>query len=155
MTAPLRSILVGTKRSAYHRYLVLVLALGAFATTFAAYALGLFYVSGGVVFIPFYAAVVGMVAGCWIGYARRGLLFAWLVTYTSLLGYHADHAFFGLSGRAFGDQVAYFVRSDGLAFLAVEGLVLGTLAFVLGSVVRWGFDALRSGAATTAAGKRS
>lgn len=155
MTASLRSILVGKKQSAYHRYLVVALALGVFVTSLAAYALGVFSVSGGVVFIPFFAAVVGMLAGCWVGYSRSGLLFAWLVTYTSLLGYHADHAFFGLSGREFGDQLAYFVRSDGLAFLAVEGLVLGTLAFVLGFTVRWGIDSLRTGAATTAAGKRS
>lgn len=154
MTASLRSILVGTRQSAYHRYLVVALALGVFVTTSAAYALGIFSVSGGVVFVPFYAAVVGMVAGCWVGYSRNGLLFAWLVTYTSLLGYHADHAFFGLSGREFGDRLAYFVRPDGVTFLAVEGIVLGTLAFALGFAVRRGIDSFRSGAATTAAGKR-
>ena len=153
MASALRSILTGTKRSKYHRYLVLTLALGVFATTFAAYALGLFYVSGGIVFIPFYAAIVGMIAGCWVGYSRSGLLFAWVVTYTSLLGFHADHAFFGLSSRGFAEQLAYFVRLDGLIFLAVEGIVLGTLAFILGFLVRWGIDSFRSNVALTPDGK--
>ena len=144
MAASLRSILIGTKQLDYHRFHVLSLALGVFVITFVAYALELFTVSGGLVFIPFYAAIVGMIAGCWVGYARNGLLFAWLVTYTSLLGYHADHAFFGLSRRGFTEQFAYFVRLDGLVFLAVEGVVLGTLAFILGTLVRWGINSFQS-----------
>lgn len=144
MVFSLRSICLGTNQSDYHYYLVFSLALGAFVINLAAYALGLFSVSGGVVFLPFHAAIVGMIAGFWIGYSRSGLLFAWVVTYTSLLGYHADHAFFGLSGRGFAEQLTYFVRLDGLVFLAVEGIALGTLAFILGSLVRGGIDLFRS-----------
>jgi len=138
MNPALRSLLVGTTQSASRRSLVVTVAVGVFAATLAAYALELFAVSGGVVFIPFHAATVGMIAGFWIGYAHRGLLVAWLVAYAALLGYHADHAFFGLSGRGFGDQFAYFVEWDGLVFLAVEAVVLGTLAFVVGGLLRLG-----------------
>lgn len=155
MAHSLRSFLFGTKQSEHHRHLVFAIALGVFVTTFAAYALGLFYVSGGVVFIPFHAALVGMIAGCWVGYSRRGVLFAWVVTYTSLLGYHADHAFLGLSGRGFAEQLTYFVRLDGLVFLAVEGIILGTLAFVLGALVRWGLDSFRNTVAPKRADKGS
>lgn len=93
--------------------------------------------------IPFHAAIVGATAGCWIGYSRNGLSFGWLITYASLLGYRANRAFFGLSDRGILERVVYFVRPDGLAFLAVEGIVLGTLAFVLGVIVRSGTDTLR------------
>jgi hypothetical protein len=138
MNSALRSLLVGTTQSASRRYLVVAVAVGVFATTLAAYALELFSVSGGVVWIPFHAATVGVIAGFWIGYARRGLLFAWLVTYAALLGYHADHAFFGLSYRGFVDQLGYFLELEGLVVLALEAVVLGTLAFVLGGLLRLG-----------------
>ena len=144
MSPSLRSILGGTRRSEHHRSLVFASALGVFVTTFTAYAIGVFYVSGGIILIPFHAAVAGMIAGCWVGYSRHGVLFAWVATYASLLGYRADHAFLGLSGREFTEQLTYFVRLDGLVFLAVEGIVFGTLAFVLGALVRWGLDSFQN-----------
>jgi hypothetical protein len=104
--------------------------------TLAAYTLDVFSISGGIVWIPVHAALLGMGAAGWVGYAQDGLVFAWLVTYTSLLGYHAHHAFFGLSGRTVGEQLAYFVELDGLAVLAVEGVVFGTVAFGLAAVLR-------------------
>jgi len=86
MATPLRSILIGTKKSEHQLSLKMGLALGVFVTTFAGYALGIFFVSGGIVWIPFHAAIVGMIVGSWVGFSRNGLLFAWVVTYTSLLG---------------------------------------------------------------------
>jgi hypothetical protein len=86
----LRSLLLGTKRSEYGRYLVVGAAFGAFVITFVAYGLGIFSVSMGLVWIPFHAAIVGMIAGCWVGYSRGGAVLAWIVTYTSLLGYRAN-----------------------------------------------------------------
>lgn len=142
MSPPLRSILLGTRRPEHHRFIVLGLALGVFVTTYVAYALGIFSVSGGIIWIPFYAVIVGMIAGCWVGHSQRGLLFAWVVIYTSLLGYHADHAVSQLSG--FIEQLAYFLRPDGLVYLGVEAIVFGTLAFLMGSLVRWGIDSFRS-----------
>lgn len=146
MASSLRSILIGTKQSEYRPYVVLALALGGFVTTFAAYALGIFSVSGGIVWVPFYAAVVGMVAACWVGYRREGLVFGWVVTYSSLLGWHAEWALYEISRRPLIERIASFVQPDGLAFLAVEGMVLGTLAFTLGALVRWAVNSFRSDA---------
>lgn len=53
----------------------MLVAVGLFEVTLVAYALGFVAVSGGVIWMPSYAALVGMIAGFWVGYARRGLLF--------------------------------------------------------------------------------
>lgn len=143
MLSSLRAILLGTKYSHSRALLTVGVALGVFVIAVAAYTLDLFAVSGGVVWIPFHAALVGTVVAFWIGYTRRGLVFAWIVTDGALLGYHANHAFFGLSGRDFTEQLAYFVRADGLVFLGVEAIVLGTVAFVLGCLLRWGIDSFQ------------
>jgi hypothetical protein len=144
MSSALHALLVGSDRSDAPPYLVAALAFGGFVGTVAAYVLEIFVISGGIVWIPFHAAVVGMCAGCLVGYVRRGLLFAWIVTYTALLGYRADHAFFGLPGRSLGEQAAYFLEPEGLAVLAFEAVVLGAIAFGLGWSSRVGIDALRS-----------
>ncbi|QLD87019.1 hypothetical protein HWV23_15235 [Natronomonas halophila] len=144
MSSALHSLLVGGDRSDAPPYLVTALAFVGFVGTVAAYALEVFVISGGIVWIPFHAAVVGMCAGCLVGYFRRGLLFGWIVTYTALLGYRADHAFFGLSGRSLGEQAAYFFGPEGLLVLAFEAVVLGAIAFGLGWIARVGIDAFRS-----------
>lgn len=135
-----RSILLGRKASNRHPYSVLMVAVGVFVLTLVAYVVGFFTVSGGVIWIPLYAAVVGMIAGFWVGYARRGILFGWLVTYTALLGYHANSAFLGQPRQGLLEQFRYFTRIDGLVYLAVVALALGTLVFTLGSLMRWGID---------------
>lgn len=142
----LRQFLVGAERSDAPPGLVAALAFGVFVTTLAAYAFGVFTISGGIVWIPFHAAVVGTSVCCLLGSLRGGLLSGWLVTYAPLLGYRADHAFFGLSGRSVSEQFSYFVELDGLAVLAVEAVVLGALA--LGEVARLGVDAARGGVGT-------
>lgn len=141
MARSIRSFLLGT--SGVSRKLVMGLAV--FVGTFLAYAAGIFYVSGGIVFIPYYAAVVGMLVAMWVGYRHGGLVFGWLITYTSLLGYHADHAFLGISHRSIEHRIAYFFRPDGLLVLAIEGIVLGTLAFGLGYALRSGLKLARNG----------
>jgi len=151
MGSALRSTLIGTKESEPRAYRRLALALGAFVTTFTAYTLGLFDVSGGLVWIPFHAALVGMIAGCWIGYSQRGLLFAWMVTYTSLLGYHGSDTVSQLSGLA--EQLAYFLSLDGLGFFAIEAVVLGTLAYILGFFLRLGIHLFRREAPLTSASR--
>lgn len=114
-----------------------MVALCLFAGTFAAYAVGLFEIQGGVVFIPWDAALVGLAAAWAVGYARDGLIAAWLVAYAALLGHHADHAFLGLPSRTFGEQFAYFLELDGLGYYAVEALAIGALAFAVGRLGRW------------------
>lgn len=154
MNDTLRSVLLGARRDGPPPYLTGLVAVGGFLASLAGYALGVFEVSGGVVWMPFHAAVVGIAAACLLGGVRRGLLAAWVGTYAALLGYHADHAFFGLSGRTLGERFAYFVEPDGLAFLAVEAVVLGTIAFLLGRGLRLGFDAVRSDAVVPLTGER-
>ncbi len=142
LTPSTRSFLVGPSRAGRRRHLVVGLA--GFVVTFVAYALGIFYVSGGLVFIPYHAAVVGMLVSCWVGYRNGGLVIGWVVTYASLLGYHADHAFIGISRRPLPYRISYFLRPDGLAALAVEGVILGSLAFVVGYLLRLGIELARS-----------
>ena len=144
MVPEIRSALLGTNRTSLNRYVTIALAFGVFAATTAAYATGVFAVSGGVVFLPSHAAIVGMTAAGWVGYSRGGLVLAWVVAYASLLGYHADHAFFGLSGRSLLERAAYFFSLDGLVFFGVEGVVLGTLGLFAGRLVRTGISFLRS-----------
>lgn len=131
-----RSLLVGPAEHRRRRYLALALVPLLFAATFAAYAVDVFGVSGCVVFIPGQALLVGVAAAALAGYARAGLVAAWLGVYAPLLGYAADHAFLGLSSRTFQEQLAYFLEPDGLAFYAVVALVFGTAAFAAGYVLR-------------------
>ena len=147
MALPIRRVLLGRKRSAPIRYPELLFAPALLLATMVAYATGLFSISGGVVWIPFQAAVVGVLAGCWAGYSRRGMLSAWMLAYASLLGYLAYHAVFGLSGRSPVERAAYFFSPDGQAFLAVEAAALGTIAFVVGTAARRVVGSIRGGTA--------
>lgn len=145
MLPALQSIILGTNEPGHHPVPVLLVAVGVFVLTLAAYALGLFTVSGGVIWIPYYAALVGMITGFWVGYVRRGLLFGWLVTYTPLLGYHANNAFLGQSREPFIDQLSYFIRIDALVYLGVVALILGTVVFILESVMERVINAFDQG----------
>lgn len=148
MLPALQSIVLGTNESGPHPFPVLLLAAGVFVLTLTAYGLGVFTVSGGVIWVPFYAALVGMIAGFWVGYVRRGLLFGWLVTYTPLLGYHANNAFLGQSGEPFTQQLRYFIRIDALVYLAVIALIVGTVVFILGSMMERVITAFNQGLAS-------
>jgi len=145
MKSALRSIFLGRRGNGSPPLLAAVLAVGGFTTAITGYALNIFGVSGGIVFVPLHAAVLGMGAACLLGGLRRGLLFAWVATYAALLGYHAEHAFFGLPGRTLGEQFAHFLEPDGLAVLALMAVVFGTLAFVAGSLARLCVDTVRGG----------
>lgn len=61
-------------RSLRYRYLRLCVRF--FTTVFASYAIGVFYVSGGIFRIPYYAAVVRMLTAVGISYARKGFTIA-------------------------------------------------------------------------------
>jgi len=138
MVPPVRPVLFGRELPARQRYLSLALAVGLFGIPFAAYALDIFEVAGGVVFVPGHAALVGVLGAVWVGYQQRGLTIAWLVAYAALLGYSADHYLLGLSGRSLFDRAAAFLGLDGLVFLGIEALVFGTLGFLLGTCCSWG-----------------
>lgn len=148
--ATLRSLLVGRDWTRERRSLWLLSTLGLFAASFVAYAVDVFSVSGGLVWIPFHGAVLGSAAAAVVGYVRGGLVLAWLLTYAGELGYHADHAFLGLPRRTFPERLGYFLRPDGLAFLGVQAVVLGSLAFAGGAFFRGVLEAVRGGHAGTA-----
>ena len=148
--APLRSLLVGHDWTRERRPALLLATLGLFAASFVAYAVDVFAVSGGLVWIPFHGAVLGAASAAVVGYARGGLVLAWLATYAGELGYHADHAFLGLTRRTFAEQLGYFLRPDGLAFLGVQAVVLGSLAFAGGAFIRGVLEAVRGDHAGTA-----
>ncbi|OYR38104.1 MULTISPECIES: hypothetical protein [unclassified Halorubrum] len=139
-----RRVLLGSNRNGSpRRYRLLVPPL-LFLAVFAAYAVGAFEVSGGVVFLAGDAAVVGVLAAAVLAYRRAGLALAWASVYGALLGYNADHYLLGLSGRPLGERVAALVGPDGLAFVGVEAVVLGTLAWVGGAAAARAAEALRS-----------
>ncbi len=153
MDISLRALLLGTDQPEHDRTVVLALAVAGFVVTFAGYASGVFSTSGGVLLIPFYAAVIGMIAGGWIGYSKNGLLFACISAYASMLGYHAEDALLGSRSQSLGERVGYLVRPDVHAALGVEAIVFGAVAFVFGLLVRVGFDLFRGRSASTPAGK--
>ena len=138
MPSTVSTILFGRSQTGHRPFVLLSLAIGVFATTFVGYALDVFYVSDGVAFIPYYAAVIGIVGAGAVGYSQNGVVFAWIVTYASLLGFHADFSFLGRSAQSFSQQLASFVHPDGLALLAVVGIILGTLALSLGYLAQGG-----------------
>jgi hypothetical protein len=148
MSPSIRQVLFGVagRRLGPARWVALAVAL--FLGTFGAYGVGVFEISGGVVFVPGHAALVGIVAAVVVGYARRGFVAGWLVAYAALLGYRADHAFLGLSSRSRLEQLSYFLGLEGLVVLGTMALVLGSLAVGVGWLGRWGTDAVRTALAT-------
>jgi len=133
----LRTVAIGPARSRRRLSVLGLVAILTFGTSFAGYALELFSVSGGVVWIPFHAAIVGMIAAGWVGYRGEGLVVGWALAYSAFLGWHADWALFEISRRPLSARLAYFIRPDGLVVLGIEALVLGTAAVAAGTVARW------------------
>lgn len=145
--ATLRTMLLGSKRGGPQQTLLIGLGLGLFALTFLAYELDIFYHSGGVVFIPLHAALVGATAAFWTGYSRSGLLSGWVLTYLSFLGWRTEWAT-DISPRPLIERIAYVVRPDGLAALAIIGLGVAIIGFVAGTLARTAIDTLRAGPQT-------
>lgn len=138
-------LLLGSSRTGNHRGYVTGLAVGLLGVTFLAYAFGIFYHSGGVVFIPYHAAIVGGVAALCAGYGRNGLVAGWGLSYFSLLGMRAEWAM-DISPRPLIDRVAYVVQLDGLLALAITGIVVTVAGFTVGAIARRGINTLRTGA---------
>ncbi|QCC49476.1 hypothetical protein DV707_17280 (plasmid) [Halobellus limi] len=140
-------MLLGSKRGRPQEALLIGLGLGLFALTFLAYELNIFYHSGGVVFIPFHAAFLGVAAAFWTGYSRTGLLAGWVLTYLSFLGWRTEWAT-DISPRPFIERIAYVVQPDGLVALAIIGVGVAVIGFTAGTLARKGIDALRTGPQT-------
>lgn len=141
----LHAILLGSARVGRRWEYLAGLALCLFGVTFLAYEFEIFYHSGGVVFIPFHAAIVGGIAAFWAGYSRNGLVTGWGLTYLSLLGMQAEWAT-DISPRPLLDRVASIVQPDGLVVLAVIGVVVAVVGFTAGALARQGINTLRTGA---------
>ena len=132
MAPSVRSLLVGRPDAPLDGRLALVAPVVVGFATFAAYATGVFEIQGGVVFVPGEAAVLGVGVALLLSALGAGVGAAWLTVYGALLGYSADHYLLGLSYRPWAGRIEAFLGPDGLAFLGIEALVLGTLAWVGG-----------------------
>jgi hypothetical protein len=142
MVPPLRPVLLGTDR--FHRSLHLLFALAVGVLTALAYAEGLFELSGGVVFLPFHAALVGLLTAAVVGYDRGGVAFGWLAAYTPYLGLQVTWAFLWLSGsRTLGDRLGFVLEPDGLAYFGVFALVFGSMGYATGRLLAFGAARLR------------
>ena len=127
-----RRVLLGSNRNGSPRRRRLLVPPLLFLAVFAAYALGIFEIAGGVAFLAGEAAIVGVLAAAVLAYRRAGLALAWAAVYGALLGSNADHYLLGLSGRPLGERVAALLGVDGLVFVGVEALALGTVAWIAG-----------------------
>ena len=143
MRHPVKSALRGAPGSACRAANVVALSLVVFVVTFALYTVGVFYVSGGVVFIPYYAAVVGMLTAAAVGLARGGLVAAWAVAFGALYGFRAYHVFLGLSYRPLVGRTAIFVEPESLAVYGIEAVLVGTVPFLVARSLRYGVRTLR------------
>ncbi|OYR53638.1 hypothetical protein [Halorubrum halodurans] len=129
----LRAVLLGSDRGDRGRSVRLAAPLLCFLGVLAGYAVGVFEV-GGVVFLPRDAAVAGVLVAGVLACRGEGLAVAWVTVYAALFGYGADHYLLGLPGRPVLDRMAALLGVDGLVFLGVQAFVLGTLAWIGGTV---------------------
>jgi hypothetical protein len=143
MARSLRKLLLGPGYTRFRRNVTLLSAVVLAVATCIAYAVDLFTVSGGILIIPGDATVVGLVVAAGVGYRRSGLIFAWIPFFATYLGFHADWAFFGLSGRSLSGELAFFFDPVSLAVFASAAVFLGTLAYAAGSLARRSLNRLR------------
>ncbi|WP_380676551.1 hypothetical protein [Salinigranum sp. GCM10025319] len=136
MVLPVRELLLGSEYNRYKRNLNLLIAVALAVATFVAYAVDVFAVSGGVLIIPGDATFVGLAVAAVLGYHRDGLVFAWIQFFATYLGFHADWAFLGLSGRSLSGELGFFFDPVGLAVFFTAAVFLGTLAFSAGVLIR-------------------
>jgi hypothetical protein len=148
----IRRVLMGAGELSERLVVGVVLAVVVFGGTLAGYVSGVFEVAGGVVFVPGHAAIVGLVVAGLLGVRKSGLVLGLSTTYGALLGFKAYHAFFGLPKRAFGEQIAYFVRPDGVVFYAVEAVIIGGIFYTLGVGCSFLVAVVRDGVGSDIAG---
>ncbi|MFC7029258.1 hypothetical protein ACFQH8_20985 [Halomicroarcula sp. GCM10025710] len=137
MVPALQTVLFGHHDSRFQRTLGVLFATGLLISTFVAYALGFFEVTGGVLVLPGDATIVGLVAAIGIGSRRGGLAFAWLALFAAYVGFRADWAFLGLSSHSLAGKPAFLFDPVGLAVFAVATVSIGTVGFSLGYFGQW------------------
>lgn len=131
----LRSTLLGTRRLRSHALLVAALALAAFIASLGGYVGGLYEPTGGIVLVPFWAAVVAVAGGAVAGVARTGLPSALLFAGAAMLGFGVDDAFIG--GRTVAESVSYLSQPGVLGALGVLAALFGVVGFLAGTAA-WG-----------------
>jgi hypothetical protein len=141
-----RELLLGSEHGRFKRALAPLTATVLGVATFVAYAVDFFAVSGGVLVIPGDATLVGVVVAAVVGYHRSGLVFAWVHLFATYLGFHADWAFLGLSGRSFAEELEFFFDPVGLAVFFSAAVFLGTLAYSAGALIRRSVSLIRHSA---------
>lgn len=62
------------------------------------------------------------------------------VAYAPFLGFRLDWGLLEISARPLTARLAYVLRLDGLAVLAVEAAVVGAIGFGVGRLARWATD---------------
>jgi len=140
MVPSLRGLLLGER---FERNLDLLAASVIFVGTFLAYALGLFTVDGGVVFLPVDATSVGLIVAAGIGYRRGSLLVAWGTLFAAYLAFHAEWAFLGLSSHSLTGKLAFLFDPVSLVIFTVASVFFGTTAFAVGYLVEIGVERIR------------
>lgn len=143
MSSWLAEMLVAREQAGYRPRLWALLAVVAFTISVVGYAVDVFSIPGGIVWIPGDAALVGVAGAVVVSYARGGVLPAWLVTYASLLGYAAQRAHFGYSNTPLREELGYFFDPESLVVFALEGLVLALVAVAIGAVLRVSVETVR------------
>ncbi|WP_049983240.1 hypothetical protein [Halorubrum sp. BV1] len=143
----LRALLLGPPRDRPRPDPRIAVPPACFALVFAAYAVGAFAIDGGVVFLAGHAAVVGVLGAAGLAVRRGGLIAAWATVYAALLGYSANHYLLGLPGRPLAERLVALFGLDGLVYLGVQALALGTLAWVFGTLAARGKEWIRERAA--------
>lgn len=140
MVPALQTVLFGHHDSRFQRALGVLFATGILISTFVAYALGFFEVTGGVLVLPEDATLVGFIAAIGIGSRRGGLAFAWLALFAAYVGFRADWALLGLSSHSLAGKLAFLFDPVGPAIFAVATIVIGTMGFSLGYFGQWALN---------------
>lgn len=137
MVPPLRPRVVGD--DPFYRRLHLLFALAMGVLTALAYADGLFERSGGIVFLPFHAALAGPLAAGVVGYDRGGLALGWPGAYAPYLGRQVTWRFRWLSGtRTLTDRLGFVLDPAGLAYCALFAAVVGGVGYTPGRLLAFG-----------------
>lgn len=141
MSPAQRALLLGDRSQ---RNLDILGAVVLFIGTFVAYAIDLFSVAGGIVVLPFDATLVGVAAAGLIGYGRGALLPAWLSTLAPYLGFHAEWGLLSLSSHSLRGKLAFLFDPVSLGVFALASVLVGSVAFGAGYLLRVGVDRLRA-----------
>lgn len=129
----IKSALIGPENSNNRPYLALS-ALLTFAVAYSAYSV-IGHAAG---VLP--AVVLGVVTALGIGYLRAGVVFAWLVTYGSLIGYAAVDAV--STSAPLLEMILTLIGPESLTTAGVESAVLGVAAYAIGFGLSWGISSI-------------